>query len=103
MRLLAELTWSTALRASPTSPRACALGSRCSEHVLCASRRRRPAMRNAQNAGSMLLLFLSLLSVTPAAARPDADSGEKVYQRTLKSTVWVLSPEGKRLAQGTGS
>ena len=41
------------------------------------------------------------LSVLPARAQ--TDDGQKVYQRTLKSTVWILAKKGSRIAMGTGS
>src|SRR5437016_3211696 len=94
MRLASELTWNSVLRPPFL---------RCSEHVTCASGPRRSAMRNARNAGPFLLLVVCLASGVPLAARSESESGEKVYQRTLKSTIWVLRPEGKRLSQGTGS
>jgi S1-C subfamily serine protease len=38
----------------------------------------------------------------PAAAA-DGDGAEKVYQRTLRSTVWVVVPRGDRIGSGAGS
>ncbi len=54
------------------------------------------------------LIFLSFLGIP--AARAQTESGEKIYQRLLKSTVWVVVPTGKdpvagkiHLRTGSGS
>jgi len=57
----------------------------------------------------LLIPVLALaLCVSPSAAAPEGDSAEKVYQRALKSTVWVLVRRGERdgavqFASGSGS
>jgi S1-C subfamily serine protease len=51
---------------------------------------------------SVLSLLLAALAAAPAPAA-DTETAEKVYQQTLKGTVWVLSPRGRGTASGTGS
>lgn len=46
---------------------------------------------------------LAVVALAPGLAWAQVDSGEKVYQRGLRATVWVLAPrEGNKLATGTG-
>jgi S1-C subfamily serine protease len=48
--------------------------------------------------------FAALLLLPWPARGQDGEGGEKLYQRLLKSTVWVLSVEDDRIvASGTGS
>ena len=50
------------------------------------------------------LLVGGLLLAGPPAVRAVEEGGEKVYQRALKSTVWIIVPVGKgRASMGTGS
>jgi S1-C subfamily serine protease len=53
----------------------------------------------------MLALTLGAAALSGPAVRAQTESGVKVYERTLKGTVWVISPleGGKRMATGTGS
>lgn len=57
-------------------------------------------MRNVQRWGWSLGLVLGLLTGLPgsAAAQEKGDHGQKIYQQTLKGTVWIL-----RLAREEGS
>src|SRR5438477_3482956 len=49
------------------------------------------------------VLVLAALALPPAAPA-DPEGGEKVYQRTIKSTAWLLSKvDEKRMRAGTGS
>lgn len=54
-----------------------------------------------------MVLLIGLVSLgwesQPALSQAPVESGEKVYQRILKSTAWVLSPRGRGAASGTGS
>jgi S1-C subfamily serine protease len=59
---------------------------------------------------STLLLLLVLPCTLPAPlARAESEGGEKVYQRLLRSAVWVISPRGKsadgkiEISSGSGS
>jgi S1-C subfamily serine protease len=47
------------------------------------------------------LSCLLALNVPPASAQND--DGQKIYQRTLKSVVWIVAKKGDRGAMGTGS
>jgi len=49
------------------------------------------------------LLSLITVLLLGQSARTEPESGEKVYQRTLRGTVWILARHGDRLASGTGS
>jgi S1-C subfamily serine protease len=52
-----------------------------------------------------LVMAAALVAFAPGrAAWAQTDSGERVYQRLLKSTVWVLSPHGNgKASTGSGS
>jgi S1-C subfamily serine protease len=51
-----------------------------------------------------LALALGLHGAGAAVAQAPAEGAEKVYQRVLKSTAWVISPVGEnRVSTGTGS
>src|SRR6266849_7674521 len=62
------------------------------------------AYRNGVQAVSWMLALAAGLGfvVQPVAAQSEG-VGEKVYQRTLRSTVWILAPKGGRTSSGTGS
>jgi S1-C subfamily serine protease len=51
------------------------------------------------------LLALAAVCVAAAGAAAEPEGGEKVYQRTIKSTVWVLPVEdgGRIRSSGTGT
>jgi S1-C subfamily serine protease len=49
----------------------------------------------------LLSLLAALVFSQPGLTDPE--SGEKVYQKTLRGTVWILARHGERLASGTGS
>jgi S1-C subfamily serine protease len=50
------------------------------------------------------LSLAAIVGVTIPSARAQEDTGTKVYQQTLRSTVWILAAhEGNKLATGTGS
>jgi S1-C subfamily serine protease len=53
----------------------------------------------------MLAAFLLAASAPGQTGKgSDTESGEKIYQRTLRSTVWVVVPfESRRARMGTGS
>jgi S1-C subfamily serine protease len=54
--------------------------------------------------GTTLAIFLGLGGANVAVAQAPVEGAEKIYQRVLKSTVWVVSPIGDRMiATGTGS
>src|SRR5262249_8329005 len=57
--------------------------------------------RRMGNSSVSLALAASLFLCRAAYADPE--SGEKVYQRTLRGTVWILARHGERMASGTGS
>jgi S1-C subfamily serine protease len=62
----------------------------------------RPFRLGTISALAALLLAVSTPGQTGKGS--DTDSGEKIYQRTLRSTVWVLVPvEARRARMGTGS
>jgi S1-C subfamily serine protease len=51
-----------------------------------------------------ILAVSTLCFASTSAARAESEGGEKVYQRLLKSAVWVISPLGKGLvSSGSGS
>lgn len=49
------------------------------------------------------LFGLVVLSAREPLSAADAPGGDKIYDRTLKSTAWVLSPIGNKGAAATGS
>jgi S1-C subfamily serine protease len=50
------------------------------------------------------VLFLLMAGPLAGQTGKDTDSGEKIYQRTLRSTVWVVVPvENRRARMGSGS
>jgi S1-C subfamily serine protease len=54
-------------------------------------------------AGAVFALLL-VGEITGPAAHAQAEGGERIYPRLLKSTVWVISPRGGNLySMGTGS
>jgi S1-C subfamily serine protease len=52
---------------------------------------------------SLILMVLSLSFLSGRVVRAEPENGEKVYQRTLRGTVWILARHGERMASGTGS
>jgi S1-C subfamily serine protease len=69
-------------------------------------RQKEPLMKSCRSAlpGTTLAIFLSLSLANVAVAQAPAEGAEKIYQRVLKSTVWVIAPIGdKMVATGTGS
>jgi S1-C subfamily serine protease len=51
-----------------------------------------------------LLLGLAFLSCSANPGRADTDSGEKIYQKALRSTVWIVHRKTERtFSSGTGS
>src|SRR5260370_22732322 len=47
------------------------------------------------------LAWVLMFAAAPVQAQ--TDDGQKVYQRALKGTVWILAKKGERTASGTGS
>jgi S1-C subfamily serine protease len=62
------------------------------------------AYRYSVQAVSWMLALAAGLTLAgqPVAAQSEG-VGEKIYQRTLRSTVWILAPKGARTSSGTGS
>jgi hypothetical protein len=59
--------------------------------------------RTSWQTGFCRLIFVCI-ALSPARAWAQAETGEKVYQRGLRATVWILAPRGDhKLATGTGS
>src|SRR5260370_1335395 len=52
-----------------------------------------------------MVASLALLASGAWSSAQQVESGEKIYQRALKSTVWVVVPQGRGglVASGTGS
>lgn len=50
----------------------------------------------------LLALAVLVAQETPSPGA-DAEGGERVYKQALKSTVWVLAPQAKGVATGSGS
>ena len=52
-----------------------------------------------------IVALLTLLALGTRLPAQQVESGEKIYQRALKSTVWVIVPQGQGglVASGTGS
>jgi S1-C subfamily serine protease len=61
-------------------------------------------MLRIQIVAILVLLVLGTRLPAQQGRAPEGDSGEKIYQRALKSTVWITVPLGRGLeARGTGS
>ena len=53
---------------------------------------------------SWMLALAVAASLASGPVRAQADSAEKIYDRTLRATVWILTPHGGgRMSTGTGS
>lgn len=50
-----------------------------------------------------LLALAALAALEGPSPGADAEGGEKVYKQALRSTVWILAPQGKGVATGSGS
>jgi S1-C subfamily serine protease len=61
------------------------------------------AQRFPMQAGALVLSLTVCAGWAVPPGRAADEGGEKIYERTVRATVWILAPRGKRTATGSGS